>query len=51
MKHLYSIDDTYQERFDLLLPQMKAAEGVTEKLKVTDQLELVDATGLLPPLI
>lgn len=41
LKHLYSIDDTCQERFDLLLPQMKAAEGVTEELKVTNQMEWV----------
>lgn len=41
MKHLYSIDDTFQKRFDLLLPQMKAAEGVTEELKVTNQMEWV----------
>ena len=41
MKHLHSIDDTCQERFDLLIPQMKAAEGVTEALKATDQTEWV----------
>ena len=26
MKHLYSIDDACQERMDLLIPQMKAAD-------------------------
>ena len=26
MKHLYSIDDACQERLDLLIPQMKAAD-------------------------
>ena len=41
MKHLYSIDDACQERLDLLIPQMKAAEGVTEDLKAADQMEWV----------
>ena len=41
MKHLYSIDDACQERLDLLIPQMKAAEGVTEELKSADQMEWV----------
>ena len=41
MKHLYSIDETCQERMDLLIPQMKAAEGVTEELKSADQMEWV----------
>ena len=41
MKHLYSIDDACLERMDLLIPQMKAAEGVTEELKAVDQMEWV----------
>ncbi|MGN0745119.1 MAG: TnpV protein [Aristaeellaceae bacterium] len=41
MQHLYSIDDACQERFDLLIPQMKDAEGVNEELKGTDQMEWV----------
>ena len=41
MKHLYSIDDACQERMDLLIPQMKAAEGITEELKSVDQMEWV----------
>ncbi len=41
MSHLHSIDDTCQERFDLLIPQMKAAEGVTEELKAAGQMEWV----------
>ena len=41
MKHLHSIDDACQERLDLLIPQMKAAEGVAEALKATDQMEWV----------
>ena len=39
--HLYSIDDACQERLDLLIPQMKAVEGVTEALKAADQMEWV----------
>ena len=41
MRHLHGIDDACEERLDLLIPQMKAAEGVTEELKATDQLEWV----------
>ena len=41
MAHIYCIDKTCEKRFDLLIPQMKVAEGVTEKLKMTDQLEWV----------
>ena len=41
MKHLYSIDDACQKRLDLLILQIKAIEGVTEELKVTDQMEWV----------
>ena len=41
MRHLHSIDDACQERLDLLIPQMKAAEGVTEELKSADQMEWV----------
>ena len=41
MTHLHSIDDTCQERFDLLIPQMKDAGGVTEALKAAEQMEWV----------
>ena len=41
MDHLYEIDTTCHARLDLLIPQMKEAEGVTETLKMTDQLEWV----------
>jgi len=41
MTHLHSIDYTCQERLDLLVPQMQAAENVTEELKSTDQMEWV----------
>ena len=41
MKHLHSIDDACQKRMDLLIPQMKATEGITEEQKATDQMEWV----------
>ena len=40
-EHLHSIDDACHERLDLLIPQMKTAEGVTEALKAVDQMEWV----------
>ena len=39
--HLADVDGQAQERLDLIMEQMKAAEGVTEKLKADDQLEWV----------
>ena len=39
MTHLHSIDKACQERMELLIPQMKVSEGVTEDLKATDQME------------
>ena len=47
MKHLYSIDDACQERMDLLIPQMKAAEGVTEELKSRDPMRWVGLMNML----
>ena len=41
MEHLHEIDATCHARLELLIPQMKEAEGVTEALKMTDQLEWV----------
>ena len=41
MTHLHSIDKACQERMELLIPQMKVSEGVTEELKATDQMEWV----------
>ncbi len=41
MEHLHEIDETCNARLDLLIPQMQAAEGVTEALKAEDQLEWV----------
>ncbi len=39
--HLGEIEQTCQERLDRMIPQMKAAEGVTEALKAEDQMEWV----------
>ena len=39
MAHLHSIDKACQERMELLIPQMKVSEGVTEELKAADQME------------
>lgn len=41
MEHLHEIDRTCQQRLDLLIPQMKSAEGMTETLKMSDQMEWV----------
>lgn len=41
MAHLHEIDLACHERLELLLPQMKALDGVTEQLKSEDQLEWV----------
>ena len=41
MSHLQSVDKACEERLKLLIPQMKAAESVTEDLKMTDQMEWV----------
>ena len=39
--HLADVNEQAQEQLDLIMEQMKAAEGVTEKLKADDQLEWV----------
>ena len=41
VKQLHEIDETCNARFELLIPQIQAAEGVTEALKAEDQLEWV----------
>lgn len=41
MSHLQSVDKACEERMEFLIPQMKATEGVTEELKMTDQMEWV----------
>ncbi len=40
-QHLTEIDRSCEERMELITQQMKAQEGVTEKLKVDDQMEWV----------
>ena len=37
MEHLYEIDDTCHDRMELMVSQMKQAEGITEALKASDQ--------------
>ena len=39
--HLADVDEQAQERLDLIMEQMKAAEGVTEELKARNQLAWV----------
>lgn len=41
MTHLHSIDETCQERLNLLIPQMQAEECVTDELKASNQMEWV----------
>ncbi len=41
VEHLHEIDKTCNARLELLISQMQAAEGITESLKATDQLEWV----------
>lgn len=38
IKHLLMIQEQAEERFDLLVEQMAEQEGVTERLKVQDQM-------------
>ena len=40
-RHLQDIDQTAREQMASLIPQLAAAEGVTEELKIRDQLEWV----------
>ena len=39
--HLADVDEQAQERLDLIMERMKAAEGVTEELKARNQLAWV----------
>ena len=41
MEQLHEIDETCTVRFELLISQMQAAEGVNEAMKAADQLEWV----------
>ena len=40
-EHLTEIDETCHQRLDQMIPQMAKAEGITENLKVTDQMAWV----------
>lgn len=40
--YLADLNEQAEERLDLIIEQMKAAEGVTEELKARNQLEWVD---------
>ena len=41
MEHLNTVDDKAQERMDILVRQMMDRQGITEELKVHDQMEWV----------
>ena len=41
MEHLHEVDDTCHDRLEVMLLQMKQAEGITEALKASDQMEWV----------
>ena len=40
-EHLNAVDDEAQERMDILVRQMMDRQGITEELKVRDQMEWV----------
>ena len=41
MEHLHEVDETCFDRLELMVAQMKQAEGITEALKASDQMEWV----------
>ena len=43
--HLNAVDDEAQERMDILVRQMMERQGITEELKVCDQMEWVRAVN------
>ena len=45
MEHLNTVDDEAQERMDILVRQMMERQGITEELKVCDQMEWVRAVN------
>ena len=45
MEHLNLVDDEAQERMDILVRQMMERQGITEELKVRDQMEWVRAVN------
>lgn len=44
-EHLNTVDDEAQERRDILVRQMMERQGITEELKVCDQMEWVRAVN------
>ena len=44
-EHLNAVDDEAQERMDILVRQMMDRQGITEELKVRDQMEWVRAVN------
>ena len=44
-EHLNTVDDEVQERMDILVRQMMERQGITEELKVCDQMEWVRAVN------
>ena len=44
-EHLNAVDDEVQERMDILVRQMMERQGITEELKVCDQMEWVRAVN------
>ena len=44
-EHLDTVDDEAQERMDILVRQMMERQGITEELKVCDQMEWVRAVN------
>ena len=41
VEHLNLVDDEVQERMDILVCQMMERQGITEELKVCDQMQLL----------
>ena len=44
-EHLNTVDDEAQERMDILVSQMMDRQGITEELKVRDQMEWIRAVN------
>ena len=44
-EHLNVVDDEAQERMDILVRQMMEKQGITEELKVRDQMKWVRAVN------
>ena len=45
VEHLNLVDDEAQERMDILVRQMMEKQGITEEMKVRDQMEWVRAVN------